>query len=383
MPIPKNYVPFATSAISSDTRGVNSDRSDKLFEIKQDASNNRSVPYAIGIVVSGMSVASPNLKGLAVGLNAPEIIEGPYGEKQWKVRVKIISDQIFKRSQATISDFFEDIFSSTNELQSQIDMKDYPIAKSSTIVNWVPIFGTQVLLEEVDRNVYYIRRVLKDVAVDFSYYQAAASLFNLPWESSIQMGPNLGQAMVTNASTPRSLAAGLPPYTGQPFIKYPIVTKNNYVSVTSPFGVRLHPIRRTWGNHTGIDYGVKVGDPILAASDGEVTKITGTATSTSGYGLRVTLRHENGYVTTYSHLSDTFVQVGQKVTRGSKIAAGGSSGGSTGPHLHYEIKYNGKFIDPTAHPALILLEGQNDPQDKIEAKMAKAEKGYAEHLAAE
>ncbi len=101
----------------------------------------------------------------------------------------------------------------------------------------------------------------------------------------------------------------------------------------------------TW-YHFGIDIANRTGTPIYAADDGYVML---AGQDTWGYGLQVILDHGNGYKTRYAHLSKILVKAGQIVKRGEKIGLMGSTGRSTGPHLHFEIIKNGTRVDPTLH----------------------------------
>jgi len=116
--------------------------------------------------------------------------------------------------------------------------------------------------------------------------------------------------------------------------------------MTSPFGMRYHPILRYVKMHTGVDWAAPIGTPILAAGNGVVIQ----AELTSGYGRRVMIQHANGYVTTYNHMSGFArgVVQGVRVTQGQVIGYLGQSGLATGPHLHYEVIINGNFVDPMA-----------------------------------
>jgi murein DD-endopeptidase MepM/ murein hydrolase activator NlpD len=106
--------------------------------------------------------------------------------------------------------------------------------------------------------------------------------------------------------------------------------------LTSPYGMR-------WGRlHKGIDLGAAYGSPIYAASDGVVTY----AGAYGGYGRLVTIRHAGGYTTAYGHMSRMVVRSGQRVSAGQTIAYVGSAGHSTGPHLHFEVRSGGGFINP-------------------------------------
>lgn len=109
------------------------------------------------------------------------------------------------------------------------------------------------------------------------------------------------------------------------------------------FGTRRHPITGRMHSHAGVDLGGNVGVPIYATGDGQVAfKDYGSM----GYGVQVVLEHGFGYCTRYAHLSKTQVVPGQWVKRGEKIGELGNTGRSTGPHLHYEVIYLGRPVDP-------------------------------------
>jgi murein DD-endopeptidase MepM/ murein hydrolase activator NlpD len=96
--------------------------------------------------------------------------------------------------------------------------------------------------------------------------------------------------------------------------------------------------------HTGVDWSAPVGTPIVAAGNGVVTK----AARESGYGNRVEVQHANGYITTYNHMTGFArgITEGVRVRQGQVVGFLGSTGLSTGPHLHYEVIVNGNFVDP-------------------------------------
>lgn len=112
----------------------------------------------------------------------------------------------------------------------------------------------------------------------------------------------------------------------------------------SGFGMRRHPIHGYRKMHTGVDWAAARGTPIMAAGNGVVIK----AGWSSGYGRRTEIKHANGYVTTYNHQSGFAkgIKVGTHVRQGQIIGYIGSTGLSTGPHLHYEVKVNGRYVDP-------------------------------------
>tara|TARA_R110002096_G_scaffold47575_6_gene127058 strand:+ start:2846 stop:4186 length:1341 start_codon:yes stop_codon:yes gene_type:complete len=111
---------------------------------------------------------------------------------------------------------------------------------------------------------------------------------------------------------------------------------------TSGFGWRNDPKGAGRRMHSGTDMAGPQGTPIYSTADGVVTK----AGWSNGYGRHVEIKHDFGIVTTYSHMSAIYVQVGQRVSRGSKIGGMGNSGRSTGTHLHYEVQIGGKPVNP-------------------------------------
>ena len=113
---------------------------------------------------------------------------------------------------------------------------------------------------------------------------------------------------------------------------------------TSGFGMRRHPIVRRYRLHSGIDWSAPSGTPIIASGNGTVEEV-GTR---AGYGRSIILRHANGYETTYNHMSGYArgISPGDRVRQGQIIGYVGSTGLSTGPHLHFEVLVNGRFVDP-------------------------------------
>lgn len=113
-------------------------------------------------------------------------------------------------------------------------------------------------------------------------------------------------------------------------------------SVTSVYGPRVHPVTGVNSIHTGVDFGASYGTAIVAAKAGVVT----TATYHTAYGNMVIIDHGDGTSTLYAHASSFAISVGQTVSQGQTIAYVGSTGYSTGPHLHFEIRINGQHVNP-------------------------------------
>ncbi len=112
--------------------------------------------------------------------------------------------------------------------------------------------------------------------------------------------------------------------------------------IMSPFGVRVDPFLNRPAMHTGLDMRAEVGDPVMATASGTVT----VAGWSGGYGKMIEIDHGNGFATRYGHLSEIDVKVGQQVKLGQNIGRVGTTGRSTGPHLHYETRIDGEPVDP-------------------------------------
>ena len=115
-----------------------------------------------------------------------------------------------------------------------------------------------------------------------------------------------------------------------------------YTRITSKYGMRLHPILHVYKLHSGVDISAPIGANFVAANDGVVTK----ATYSSSYGNMVMIDHGGGISTLYAHGSQILVSAGQHVQRGEAILKVGSTGYSTGPHAHFEVRINGVTTDP-------------------------------------
>jgi len=124
--------------------------------------------------------------------------------------------------------------------------------------------------------------------------------------------------------------------------KLPLTNPAPGHTVTSPFGVRIDPILGTGALHTGMDFRAPIGMPAKVTAAGVVTR----AGWAGGYGRMVEVDHGGGFATRYGHLSEIDVVVGQKLAAGDVIGKTGSSGRSTGPHLHYEVRHDGEAVDP-------------------------------------
>jgi murein DD-endopeptidase MepM/ murein hydrolase activator NlpD len=122
---------------------------------------------------------------------------------------------------------------------------------------------------------------------------------------------------------------------------------------TSGMGMRLHPIFQTLQKHNGVDYAAPTGTPAMSIGDG-VVDFAGVQ---NGYGNVVIVRHSPSHSTVYAHLSRIQVSKGQSIQKGQTIGAVGSTGWSTGPHLHFEFRVNGAHVDPQS----VIQQAQATP----------------------
>ena len=113
--------------------------------------------------------------------------------------------------------------------------------------------------------------------------------------------------------------------------------------ITSGFGERHHPVLKNKKFHKGIDFKAPIGTPVYATADGIILK---TESKENGYGNRIIIKHDEEFESHYSHLSEIHVVKGRKVKKGELIGLVGTSGASTAPHLHYEVRKNNKPVDP-------------------------------------
>ncbi|MDO4332272.1 MAG: peptidoglycan DD-metalloendopeptidase family protein [Eubacteriales bacterium] len=118
-----------------------------------------------------------------------------------------------------------------------------------------------------------------------------------------------------------------------------------YTRISDDYGNRIHPILKTQQFHNGVDFAAPSGTPILAAYDG---KVVGAAYNSS-MGNYVMIDHGDGLYTIYMHASKLYVSNGQTVSKGEQIAAVGSTGRSTGPHLHFSVRLNGSYVSPWSY----------------------------------
>lgn len=141
-----------------------------------------------------------------------------------------------------------------------------------------------------------------------------------------------------------------------------------YTRITSAFGMRTHPITGIYKLHTGTDIGAPMGANFIAANDGIVTY----AGYNGAYGNMVIVDHGGGITTLYAHGSEILVEVGMTILQGTPILKVGSTGYSTGPHAHFEVRINGQYVEPLDYITSYSLENK-EKEEKIENTVVEIE----------
>jgi len=182
---------------------------------------------------------------------------------------------------------------------------------------------------ELDAQLEEATALIRDIQADQDAAEALMEEYDAEYERI--------QAQIKEME--RELAASLGPATVGGYIWPETASKR----ITSPYGTRWHPVHQRWKTHNGVDIGgVGYTTPVLATKAGVVI----ISQKSSSYGHYVVVSHGTGNTTLYAHMSSRSVSVGDRVNQGQKIGVTGSTGISTGPHLHYEITENGSRVDP-------------------------------------
>lgn len=183
-----------------------------------------------------------------------------------------------------------------------------------------------------------------DFNIRIDYFGLEDLIASLPedkqeWAWNIYSSNMMQQVFGESFALPEQIVTN---YTG--FFAWPVP---GYGRLSDAYGWRIHPTLLVKKFHHGIDIPAPTGTPIISTAPGTVQMIS-YSTGSTGYFVRISHTDENGasWLTTYMHMSQINVKSGDKIERGDVIGAVGSTGRSTGPHLHYEVKYNGNTIDP-------------------------------------
>lgn len=216
-----------------------------------------------------------------------------------------------------------------NLLDKIISLADDNIKNIESTLSKIDSILTQVNLKDKKK---LIQKVKKESGSEFGEKY-------LPLTTDISLSDEELKEKFKNANLKVNLWEGLDKAKNMLPLGAPIKSK---IRITSPFGVRSDPFNNTPAMHTGIDFGGKMGTPLYATSAGKVIR----AGDRGPYGLAVEVDHGLGFTTLYAHLSKINVQKGDVIEEGTKVGLAGSTGRSTGVHLHYELRYNNRPLNP-------------------------------------
>jgi murein DD-endopeptidase MepM/ murein hydrolase activator NlpD len=277
---------------------------------------------------------------LAIGVGALTAVLGDYGRAQMLRAKHFISLQITKQERDKLSSENQELKVALGEIQSEIDT-------------------SLVYKKKIDSKINQLHRVL-DSALALSGVTGAESKRVTRALGEDGLGGFESECVSEDCDTEiKDYKDSLDPVSFQSEYSEKILDRLTHIvdlldrfplgspiagKITSGFGVRGSPFTGKLAFHKGIDIELDTGDPIFCTGSGEVIEVDRDVT----YGLYVDVQHTPQIVTRYAHLSKIKVKVGQKVSRGTVLGAGGSTGRSTGPHLHYEIRINGKPRNPSA-----------------------------------
>jgi murein DD-endopeptidase MepM/ murein hydrolase activator NlpD len=227
--------------------------------------------------------------------------------------------------------------------QGDIDMTLARLQRSLDHVEVTETATLNALDERYDGKVRRIRSVLTELGLDPSKLPAppriASSALGGPLVPVKPGAENAFERQIFRVNATRAHVEQLNRTLVSVPIRKPI---NGELDTTSGFGMRLDPFLHLPAMHTGLDFRGEIGDPVRATASGTVTH----AGWSGGYGRMVEIDHGNGFATRYGHLSGIDVEVGQPVRLGQTVGRVGSTGRSTGPHLHYETRVEGEAVDP-------------------------------------
>jgi murein DD-endopeptidase MepM/ murein hydrolase activator NlpD len=194
--------------------------------------------------------------------------------------------------------------------------------------------------EGYDHRVKRMRSVLADLGVDAGKAPSVAGATGGPFVPVVLATDAVAfERQLYRINLVRSHVERLTRTLGAVPVRKPI---SGEIDLSSGFGVRIDPFVRGPAMHTGLDFRSNIGDPVRATANGTVT----SAAWSGGYGRMVEIDHGNGFSTRYGHLSEIIVKIGQTVRIGQMVGRVGSTGRSTGPHLHYETRIDGEAVDP-------------------------------------
>ena len=347
---------FASSAQNklNQTNQSLKDAKNELNEIKKDKKNTLSqidsLDKQISTTENTIDSLENEIKTLEKEISvAEDNIE--YAEKQYEIKDEIRKKRAVTTYKTGTTSYWEILFTSENlsdffyrkklleaimEKDKQL-LKELKVAREEIETQKKELEENKILCQNKKVQAEQKKLALGETKVVRTQYLAELNASEKTLSASIDELQKQADALIAqiNAASNKNSK-----YTGGT-MTWPLP---GYYSVTSPFGNRLHPVLKVYKMHTGIDIagGGCNGKNVVAAASGTVI----TAGWISGYGNTVVIDHGGGITTLYGHSQKLLVKKGQKVEKGQAIMLVGMTGYATGPHLHFEVRENGKYVNP-------------------------------------
>lgn len=218
-----------------------------------------------------------------------------------------------------------------NERKEQVEAKDVLVSKKNELKKLQSEKDT--LIASINSDIKALEQEEKNAESDYNSMKAELN------KALAEEKARQEREAAKKKSSKSGSVSSVQTYKGNGQFQWPSAAST---TITSPYGYRVHPITKTRRLHRGIDIGAPAGTNVLAAEAGTVI----TAGWNNSYGYYVTISHGSGLVTLYAHNSKLIVSRGQTVSKGQVIAKVGSTGDSTGPHVHFEVMVNGALQNP-------------------------------------
>ena len=231
-------------------------------------------------------------------------------------------------------------------LQEAEDMQEIANEKSAQLVELEERIGvTEAALEDVTTKI----STLEQKEAELNAYANTLDSEIKDLQDKLYAQQQKQQQASSSSSSSSGSSSGTTRSSGGGGLQWPTWC----TTITSYYGNREHPVYHTIRFHSGIDIGAWYGDSVMAAKGGTVivceTPVAGQDTGGSGYGNYVVIDHGNGLSTLYGHMRNVYVSNGQTVSAAQSIGEVGSTGTSSGPHLHFEVRVNGSTVDPLGY----------------------------------
>lgn len=284
------------------------------YEVKKQSRKLRIVRSVTLLLASmGLAVLYFWIYTSVLGFELPKTLMLKKKNAEWRSRMEVLNIQLDRYDEALVA----------------LQMRDDDIYRSIFGMHEIPAevrnagFGgvnRYEYLETVDQSGYLKNTVMRlDVLTKKSYVQSKS------FDEVAQLSKRAGDMASCIPAIP------------------PVVPDRKIYRLSSSFGFRKDPFTGRSKKHTGVDFALKPGNPIYASGDGVVESVR---FEFFGYGNSVLINHGFGYKTRYAHLKSICVSEGMKIKRGECIGESGNSGRSSGPHLHYEVIYKDKHVNP-------------------------------------